>query len=250
MGCVPIDLNGMTFGRLKVLYASDIRINEQIAWVCECSCENHTIVTIRGYQLRKGLCQSCGCYAREQVSKAKKMYNEYDLSGEYGIGYNHDGREFYFTLSDHEKIKDFRWGISSTDGYLYARNQYTRQHMVLHRFLLDFPEFFIDHKNRNKLDNRRENLREATQAQNTRNISLKSNSTTGVVGVTTRKYNEKRTVYVGTINIDGVSRHLGESKDFDKIVKLRLWAEREYFKEFSPNIHLWEQYGVPPLDEE
>ena len=34
--------------------------------------------------------------------KFLKQYNNYDLSGEYGIGYLFNGEEFYFDLEDQE----------------------------------------------------------------------------------------------------------------------------------------------------
>lgn len=33
-----------------------------------------------------------------------KIFNKYDLSGEYGIGYTSKGEEFYFDLEDYKKM--------------------------------------------------------------------------------------------------------------------------------------------------
>jgi len=86
MGRKATNLEGMVFGRLKVLYR-DITKTKGVYWICQCSCENKTIKSIHAGSLVpsksvKGT-QSCGCFAKENMSKVKKKYNKYDLSGEY-----------------------------------------------------------------------------------------------------------------------------------------------------------------------
>jgi len=47
-----------------------------------------------------------------------------------------------------------------------------------------WPDHFIDHINMDRLDNRIANLREATKAENSRNVKKQSNNTSGYKGVT------------------------------------------------------------------
>lgn len=61
-----IDLTGQVFGRLTVLYQSDIA-GKKIKWHCLCACGNTSDVD--GYKLRIGETQSCGCLSRELISK-------------------------------------------------------------------------------------------------------------------------------------------------------------------------------------
>ena len=49
--------------------------------------------------------------------KFLKQYNNYDLSGEYGIGYLFNGEEFYFGLEDYDKIKNYCW-YKDSGGYI------------------------------------------------------------------------------------------------------------------------------------
>lgn len=53
-----IDLTGQKFGRLTVIRRHDTK-----RWDCVCECGNEAVTD--GYQLRKGIVQSCGCFHRE-----------------------------------------------------------------------------------------------------------------------------------------------------------------------------------------
>lgn len=65
---------------------------------------------------------------------------------------------------DYKQLSKVSWHIDSEG---YARGWIENRQQRLHRFLLK-PEkgLQVDHKNRNRLDNRRENLRECSPAQN------------------------------------------------------------------------------------
>lgn len=55
------------FGRLTVIaYAGKDRQGKTL-WVCECSCEDRTILTIRAGYLKAGT-QSCGCLRKESIT--------------------------------------------------------------------------------------------------------------------------------------------------------------------------------------
>lgn len=67
-----IELVGQKFGRLEVVAEHSKRKNGQYAWECVCECGGTAVVS--SYDLRKGHTQSCGCFQREQTSKAKKTH--------------------------------------------------------------------------------------------------------------------------------------------------------------------------------
>lgn len=56
-----IDISGQIFGHLKVLERAGQDKSKKVLWKCECDCSSHTIVTVRGTDLRSGKTQSCGC---------------------------------------------------------------------------------------------------------------------------------------------------------------------------------------------
>lgn len=74
------DLTGKTFGRWKVLgRAPNTEVRRGANWWCECSCDNHTIASVRGDQLTRNISTSCGCYALEVKKETGKA-----LAAKYG----------------------------------------------------------------------------------------------------------------------------------------------------------------------
>lgn len=87
----------------------------------------------------------------------------------------------------------------------------------------------IDHINGNTLDNRRENLRVVTHQENMMNKSDYKNNSSGVKGVN----KNSQGLWVARIQVGGKRIFLGSSTDKDKMIKLRLEAEREYFGKYD-----------------
>lgn len=64
-----IDLTGQRFGRLLVLGFDKKDRFRQFMWLCKCDCGN--VVSVRGYSLRSGNTQSCGCLQKETNVKLR-----------------------------------------------------------------------------------------------------------------------------------------------------------------------------------
>lgn len=94
------------YGKLTTCYVVG-RKNRCKVWHCKCECENE--INVQSTLLVSGNTKSCGCLKKESSQRhgehVRKL-NVYDLSGEYGIGYTSDGKEFYFDLEDYEKSKN------------------------------------------------------------------------------------------------------------------------------------------------
>lgn len=83
---------------------------------------------------------------------------------------------------DFEKCKKISWCVDNK-GYANGGNRKIGT-VRMHRFILDAPkDKQIDHINRNKLDNRKSNLRIVTNQQNQFNRGLNKNNTSGYKGI-------------------------------------------------------------------
>ncbi len=238
------DLTGQQFGELTVIRRAPNYIlpcgKPQTMWECECSCGKKVIT--RALQLKNGNSQSCGHLQREIVSKMmreriRKFFNTFDLSGEYGIGYDNNGKDFYFDLDDYELIKDYYWMVTS-EGYVETNiTEENNRRIKLHRFIMDvvdedWKKVQVDHirgkESRN--DNRKSNLRLVTISQNQMNRKTQNNSLSGVAGV---GWNKQRGKWRARIKVNGKEKYLGEFTDFEDAVKARKEAEVKYFGEYA-----------------
>lgn len=222
-----IDLTGQKFGKLKVINRVKNTKYGFAQWLCECECGNKNRIIVKGSSLRSGKTQSCGCLRREMVSKALKKYNNYDLSGEYGIGYTFKNEIFYFDLEDYNLIKNYCWS-KNEDGYIFTKvnNCYIR----MHRLVMNCPEEFdVDHIEHDEWDNRKEFLRITTRSQNCMNQIIPKNNTSGVKGVNWDSQSNKWKV---RISINGKETHIGLFDNLEEAIIARKEAELTYYGEY------------------
>jgi hypothetical protein len=104
-------------------------------------------------------------------------------------------------LEDHQNVIEFKW-------HLLRKDPCTFQVGKLSRFVMGVtdPNLQVDHINHNKLDNRKENLRVCTNADNTKNQIRRINNTSGYKGVSWDKKCQK---WWARIMHNGVSFSLG-----------------------------------------
>lgn len=102
-------------------------------------------------------------------------------------GDNAAGKSATVDDADYENVARYNWYMSSA-GYacrnLWLKGQGRATTVYLHRVVMQPPQgITVDHKNGDRLDNRRSNLRLATVGENRRNSGLRSNNTSGYAGV-------------------------------------------------------------------
>lgn len=207
-------------------------------WLCVCSCGVERAV--HEQNLISGKSSSCGHVSVE----ASKHLSTYDLeSKEYGIGTTYNGDQFLFDKEDYEKIKAYSWRKANR-GYIIA-NLYNDPNgktvINLHRLVMNVGEYngvdnLIDHKNGDTSDNRKSNLRIATQHENGMNLNVHSSNNTGILGV--RKVDGNK--YEAKIFVNGKSIQARFDNIEDAIAERR-WMEERYFGEWARNANLKEE---------
>lgn len=113
------------------------------------------------------------------------------------------GYEAVVDDDDYELLKLIPWHYKAGHKYTsYACHRgprgskgYYMHRLVMREALRNNPDMLIDHINGNGLDNRKENLRLATPAQNNLNRRKQSNNTTGHTGVCYCKRTQKYKVH-------------------------------------------------------
>lgn len=161
--------------------------------------------------------------------KTRKDKNEIIIHDTYAeIVLSNTGNKAIIDKEDVSKVKEYKWYENISDGYVVA--VVNDKNVKLHNFLMKTHEKeMIDHKNRNKFDNRRNNLRHATRIENSINKGIQTNNTSGVVGVSWHKQHQKWYAYI-TVNKKRIS--LGLFEDLEKAKEVRVQAEIKYFGEY------------------
>jgi hypothetical protein len=129
---------------------------------------------------------------------------------------------------DFERVSHINWGFNKTLGYIISTSG--KNQCYLHRYVLNNPSGIVDHINRNKLDNRKSNLRICTIKENVRNCNLSKNNTSGFRGIA-KHHTGKWRAY---IMVDRKQIALGLYEYMDDAIGARISAEKEYFGEFAP----------------
>ena len=133
--------------------------------------------------------------------------------------------------SDFEWLNQWKWHYLNI-GYA-ARRDYSQKgkYVYMHRLIIGFPtNYQADHINRNKLDNRRSNLRMATKSQNMVNTDLRITNTSGYRGV---YWDKNRNKWVAEIMIHYKKKHLGRFIHKEDAAKAYLYESKESFGEFA-----------------
>ena len=121
------DLTGQVFTRLKVLKRAPPKIvgknrKPRRAWICECNCNNHTILTVSEYNLIKGYTKSCGCLNRELASQRMKKYREKMGKESSRFKYNENGEIILKKCkicNQWKELKDFGKSSKTLDKHVY-----------------------------------------------------------------------------------------------------------------------------------
>ena len=235
-----VDLTGQRFGRLVAIKLLTSKDAKRLKWLCKCDCGKECVVL--GHNLVGGHTKSCGCLRKE---KARKI--TYSFYEDYIIGDDGCGHQFMIDNDDFDRIKERHWTYSEGYWSTYIKIDDKGTRVGMHTFIIQPKDgYVIDHADRNRSNNRKYNLRQATVSQNSMNKTLRKNNS-GITGVgLDKRCNKWRAV----ITLNQKFIWLGEYADKDDAIKARLLAEAKYFGDFAPQRHLFKQYGIEVDNEE
>jgi hypothetical protein len=142
--------------------------------------------------------------------------------------------------SDYERVSVLMWRAQWDGHNWYARHGKPRRGPVglvfMHRFILGLTsgDQDVDHINGNGLDNRRNNLRIATQKQNSRNRRIPITNRTGFKGVQVNRYCKRTQMpYLATIKVNGKRIWMGPFATAEEAAHAYDAKARELFGEFA-----------------
>lgn len=149
------------------------------------------------------------------------------------------GRSALVDDEDFEFLSKFRWhmGAGSAgyarrwEGTIKTGRVMVYMHVVVaERSGILTDKTTIDHKDTNKLNNRRTNLRKATQSQNQANCGMYSHNTSGVKGVS---FSRSKNRYGAYIVVNNKQIWLGSFKTIEEARDRRRQAAVEHFGEYA-----------------
>jgi len=151
------------------------------------------------------------------------------------LNYNKDNGTFVWNENRSSKIKagDIAGSIQKT-GYIHLKINYVAHlaHRIAWLYHYGYMPKFIDHINRDRTDNRIENLRECSLSQNQFNRGIQKNNTSGVKGVSWNKSSNK---WLVQFRIYNDNKYIGYFEDLELAKLVASEAYDKYHKEFKDN---------------
>jgi hypothetical protein len=122
-------------------------------------------------------------------------------------------------------------GSNNGNGYLrlsiQSKNYYVHQIIFLWNY--GYIPIELDHKNGIRNDNRIENLREATHAENGKNLSLRKYN---VIGINNVSFDLSRNKWIARIVVNKKTKYLGRFKNLEDAIEARKNAEILFYKDW------------------
>jgi len=177
-------------------------------------CKTHSMRFWRGQDLDMKSVQQ----RRKAIIEGDKAKIPLGLDAKYGYA--------LVDTKDVALIENHNWSLGLR-GYPTKGKGKTLHHVIMGK---PIKGQVVDHINRDKLDNRRSNLRFVNAKDNARNISMQKNNTSGYRGVWFRKDTEK---WVANIKVDYIKISLGCYTSKEKAAIAYNNAAKKYFGDFA-----------------
>lgn len=160
--------------------------------------------------------------------------NEYEITteGVWIYTFNKQGNpsgKFIIDFDDLERVLSHKWRFWKGNFFTGNMNP-----LAINRFIMKVtdPNIVVDHKNGDRSDNRKKNLRITTQQNNLLNKAILANNSSEIAGVW---WDKDRNKWVAEIRINNIKCQLGRYDLKEDAVFVRYFAETQLFKEFRSN---------------
>lgn len=133
--------------------------------------------------------------------------------------------------SDYKELSKYKWCISNLKYAVRRMPKEASRVIYMHRVIANVREDQqVDHVNRDKLDNRRSNLRAASEAENRRNMPARSDNKSGYKGI---HWDNNRKKYVVQICVNGRGYWGGRHKNLTEAISTYNSMATELHGEFA-----------------
>jgi hypothetical protein len=134
-------------------------------------------------------------------------------------------------LEDVENVSLYKWHSSPKTKYVQSSKTKNRPMLHLHHLVMNFNKsenknLMVDHINRDRMDNRKENLRIVNFTENAINKGTQSNNTSGYPGI---HFGKERQKWEASVKLNKRKIHLGRFDTLEEAVQARLAGEMKYF---------------------
>lgn len=132
-----------------------------------------------GEELATYYAQQC-CELNRDIRK-----NFYILqNGYYEIEIFGCDEKIYIDIEDYELVSQYQWHLTKETNTFYAIKSTANSSIKMHRLIMNpLEDEIVDHINKNGLDNRKSNLRNVPKYLNNRNMNLRKDNESGIIGV-------------------------------------------------------------------
>lgn len=197
---------------------------------CRCDCGTESNVRISSLGRDSFKCKKCSM--SETNSSRKNLINrEFEFMGDVVKMIISNKYEVLYDLKYHDEVSKIKWRI--VGGYVLGQLK-DGSTIRLHRYIKEFLKkdiipinMEVDHINRNRLDNREENLNIVTGVENSENKVASKKNTSGFVGVS---WNKTLSKWESRITHNKVLHRLGYFDNKEDAIVARKEAELKYCK--------------------
>lgn len=203
------------------------------------SMNNIRICSIQGCHnkhMARGLCSKHYMRFRYQnklknYKKERRVFNSYLEKEEciiiFANGNNGVKHEIIIDKKCLDVVNKYKWFVMDQG---YAVTKFNNKRIYMHHLFIKKGKYDVDHINRNKLDNRVENLRAVSRGMNIINTDVRKNNTSGITGV---YFLKKENLWTAAITHNDKKYYLGRFKLLEDAILARKHAEEFLFGEIK-----------------